>query len=128
MIKAVFALNVILEETNLLLKSSGNKEAGDGFSDILIRIDDSDVGIVIEVKYSENGTGDIECRKAITQINQKKYADEFRENGAKTIWNMGLSVIKRSAGYWLKEIKLKKMEGTGILTYIKSQRQRNAAE
>ena len=38
---------------------NSNKEAGDGFSDILIRIDDSDVGIIIEVKYSENDTEDI---------------------------------------------------------------------
>ena len=30
-----------------------NRESGDGFSDILIRIEDEDVGIVIEVKYTE---------------------------------------------------------------------------
>ena len=32
-----------------------NKEAGNGFSDIMIRIDDSDVGIILEVKYAEEG-------------------------------------------------------------------------
>ena len=74
---------------------NSNKEAGDGFSDILIRIDDSDVGIVIEVKYSENGTGDIECRKAITQIDQKKYVDEFRDNGIGTIWKYGIVCNKK---------------------------------
>lgn len=74
---------------------NSNKEAGDGFSDILIRIDDSDVGIVIEVKYSENDTGDIECRKAITQIDQKKYADEFRDNGIGTIWKYGIVCNKK---------------------------------
>lgn len=74
---------------------NSNKEAGDGFSDILIRIDDSDVGIVIEVKYSENDTGDIECRKAITQIDQKKYADEFRGNGIGTIWKYGIVCNKK---------------------------------
>ena len=74
---------------------NSNKEAGDGFSDILIRIDDSDVGIVIEVKYSENDTGDIECRKAITQIDQKKYADELRDNGIGTIWKYGIVCNKK---------------------------------
>lgn len=74
---------------------NSNKEAGDGFSDILIRIDDSDVGIIIEVKYSENDTEDIECRKAITQIDQKKYADEFRDNGIGTIWKYGIVCNKK---------------------------------
>ena len=32
-----------------------NRETGDGFSDILIRIEDEDVGIVIEVKYASDG-------------------------------------------------------------------------
>ena len=32
-----------------------NRERGDGFSDIMVRIDDEDVGIIIEVKYAENG-------------------------------------------------------------------------
>lgn len=33
---------------------SSNKESGNGFSDILIETADSDIGIVIEVKYSDN--------------------------------------------------------------------------
>ena len=74
---------------------NSNKEAGDGFSDILIRIDDSDVGIIIEVKYSENDIEDIECRKAITQIDQKQYADEFRDNGIGTIWKYGIVCKKK---------------------------------
>lgn len=32
-----------------------NRESEDGFSDILIRIEDEDVGIVIEVKYASDG-------------------------------------------------------------------------
>lgn len=83
------------------MRVNSNKEAGDGFSDILIRIDDSDVGIVIEVKYSENDTGDIECRKAITQIDQKKYADELRDNGIGTIWKYGIVCNKRNVGYMM---------------------------
>ena len=34
---------------------TSNRENGDGFSDIMVRIDDEDVGIIIEVKYAENG-------------------------------------------------------------------------
>ena len=32
-----------------------NRESGDGFSDILIRIEDEEIGIVIEVKYASDG-------------------------------------------------------------------------
>lgn len=37
---------------------SSNKESGDGYSDILVEIDDGVMGIVIEVKDLEDG---IEC-------------------------------------------------------------------
>ncbi|HJC06951.1 MAG TPA: PD-(D/E)XK nuclease domain-containing protein [Candidatus Enterocloster excrementipullorum] len=36
-----------------LLKS--NKESGNGYSDIFIRIEDKKIGIIIEVKYAEEG-------------------------------------------------------------------------
>ena len=32
-----------------------NRESEDGFSDILIRIEDEEIGIVIEVKYASDG-------------------------------------------------------------------------
>lgn len=39
---------------------SSNKESGDGYSDILVEIDDGVMGIVIEVKDLEDG---IACYK-----------------------------------------------------------------
>ena len=44
-----------------------NQESGDGFSDISIRIDDADLGIVIEVKYAEPGREEQECQKALSR-------------------------------------------------------------
>ena len=32
-----------------------NAESGDGYSDILIEIEEESIGIIIEVKYGENG-------------------------------------------------------------------------
>ena len=34
---------------------SSNKESGDGYSDILIEMEEEEIGIVIEVKYAEDG-------------------------------------------------------------------------
>ena len=59
---------------------TSNKEAGDGFSDIMIRIDDADIGIIIEVKYADTGA-ETECRKALRQIDEKGYAKELRKEG-----------------------------------------------
>ena len=44
---------------------TSNRESGDGFSDIMVRIDDEDVGIIIEVKYAENGKEEEMSRKAL---------------------------------------------------------------
>ena len=50
-----------------------NRESGNGFSDIMIQIDDSDTGIIIEVKYSETNDLEAERRKALRQINDTGY-------------------------------------------------------
>ena len=72
-----------------------NKEAGDGFSDIMIRIDDSDVGIILEVKYAEEGQMEKECRKALDQIREKNYAENMRLDGVRTILKYGITCNKK---------------------------------
>ena len=62
-----------------------NRESGDGFGDILIRIEDEDVGIVIEVKYADDGNLQGECEKALQQIIDIRYTEDLitgcRTNG-----------------------------------------------
>lgn len=70
---------------------SSNKESGDGFSDILVQIDDADVGIVIEVKYAEKGKEERDCRKALTQIIDKRYTEVFRRSGVHKILKYGFA-------------------------------------
>lgn len=72
-----------------------NKEAGDGFSDIMIRIDDSDVGIIFEVKYAEEGQMERECQKALNQIKEKNYAENMRLDGVHTILKYGITCNKK---------------------------------
>ena len=55
-----------------------NAESGEGFSDILIEIENEGIGIVIEVKYADNGNLDAECKKAMEQIKNKAYDSEPR--------------------------------------------------
>ena len=66
-----------------------NKESGNGFSDIMIRMDDSDIGIIIEVKYAENNE-EAECQKALRQIDEKRYATELKQEGISRILKYGI--------------------------------------
>ena len=61
---------------------TSNRESGNGFSDILIQIDDSDTGIVIEVKYTEEGKSmESDCKAALKQIEEKAYDSMLVEQG-----------------------------------------------
>ena len=62
-----------------------NRESGDGFGDILIRIEDEDVGIVIEVKYADDENLQGECEKALQQIIDIRYTEALEQEGIHTI-------------------------------------------
>lgn len=65
---------------------TSNRESGNGFSDILIQIDDSDIGIVIEVKYTEEGKSmESDCKAALKQIDEKNYTETLYQAGVKRI-------------------------------------------
>lgn len=74
---------------------SSNAESGDGYSDILIEIEDEQVGIVIEVKYAEDGALDAACREAIKQIAEKDYVQRLRQNDMERILAFGVACYKK---------------------------------
>lgn len=77
-----------------LIKS--NCESGDGFSDILIRPEDPDEGIVIEVKYAKEIKGlDVACEAAITQIKDKRYYEALRDEGRCNILAYGIAFSRK---------------------------------
>ena len=72
-----------------------NKESGDGFSDIMIRIDDSNIGIIIEVKYAEDGQLLTECQKALKQIVKNNYTAEMKESGIHSIFKYAIACNRK---------------------------------
>lgn len=72
-----------------------NKEAGNGFSDILIWIDDLNIGIVIEIKYAEVESLEEECQKALHQINAKDYISVFYKDDIRTILKYGIACNRK---------------------------------
>ena len=84
-----------------LLQSQGswivrsNAETGIGYSDISVATPER-LGMVIELKYAEDGNLEAACAKALTQIEEKKYAEALRRRGMKTILKYGIA-------FWEKE-------------------------
>lgn len=71
---------------------SSNRESGTGFSDILIEIDDSDIGIVIEVKYSDDEDQlEKDCKEALKQIKDRDYSQKLRDAGFHRILKYGIA-------------------------------------
>ena len=79
-----------------LLQSQGswivrsNAEAGVGYSDISIATPER-VGIVIELKYAEDGNLEKSCAAALAQIEEKKYAEGLQRRGVKKILKYGIA-------------------------------------
>lgn len=78
---------------NWLVKS--NEESGEGYSDILIEVPESRTGIVIEMKYAEEGRLEYACRAALQQIEDRKYAARLISDGMASIVKYGIACYKK---------------------------------
>ncbi|MEE1250266.1 MAG: AAA family ATPase, partial [Lachnospiraceae bacterium] len=77
-----------------LIKS--NRKSGDGFSDILIKPEDPDAGIIIEVKYAKEIKGlDAACDAAMAQIKDKRYDEALRDEDRCDILAYGIAFCRK---------------------------------
>ena len=83
-----------------------NRESDEGYSDILVKIEDEEIGLLIEVKYAQRGELDSACKKALQQIREKGYAAELREDGCHTIYQYGIACFRKQC-----RIAVEKEEG-----------------
>lgn len=75
---------------------TSNRESGDGFSDIMIKPEDPDAGIVIEVKYAkEIKELDKACETAMAQIKDKRYDEALRDEGRCDILAYGIAFCRK---------------------------------
>ena len=71
-----------------------NAETGEGYSDISIQTPDR-VGIVIEVKYADDGNLEKACAEALGQIEEKKYAESLKRWRTKKILKYGIAFYEK---------------------------------
>ena len=81
-------LGLLRSQGNWLIQS--NAEMGEGYSDISICTQER-IGIVIELKYADNGDLDAACTEALRQIEDRKYAESLKQRGMKKIIKYGMA-------------------------------------
>lgn len=79
-----------------------NKESGDGYSDIMIKIENKDIGIIIEVKYAEGAAFDSVCKGAMQQFETEGYTEELMEEGFHAIFKYGIACYKKKCRVMLE--------------------------
>lgn len=86
-------LGILGFKTDWYVKS--NREAGDGFGDIIIKIEDKGIGMIIELKYAEDSKLSAECENAMKQIEDTGYAAELKDAGFYKILKYGIACYKK---------------------------------
>ncbi|RHA86269.1 AAA family ATPase [Roseburia inulinivorans] len=94
-------LGLLGYKTTWLTKS--NAESGTGYSDILVEVPDNRTGIVVELKYAEDGDMETACAKALTQIDEKNYIMKLKQDGMRNFIKYGIACYKKDCKVVLGE-------------------------
>ena len=86
-------LGLLGYKASWLIKS--NTESGTGYSNILVEVPNNRTGIVIELKYAENGDMDAACDEALKQIEEKSYVDKLKQDGMRNFIKYGIACFKK---------------------------------
>ena len=89
-------LGLLQSQESWIVRS--NAETGIGYSDISVATPER-LGIVIELKYAEDGNLERACAAALSQIEEKKYTEALRRRGMK-------SILKYGIAFWEKECQV----------------------
>ena len=72
-----------------------NEESGEGWSDILVRLENEDTGMIIEIKYAEEGRYAAACEQALRQIEEKDYTAKLKEEGCSLIMKYAVACFRK---------------------------------
>ncbi len=89
-------LGLLQSQESWIVRS--NAETGIGYSDISVATPER-LGMVIELKYAEDGNLERACAAALSQIEEKKYTEALRRRGMK-------SILKYGIAFWEKECQV----------------------
>lgn len=85
-------LGLLRSQGSWLVKS--NAETGEGYSDISIQTPDR-IGIVIELKYADDGNLEAVCTEVLKQIEEKRYAEGLKRRAMNKILRYGMAFCEK---------------------------------
>ena len=88
-------LGLLAHKENWL--SMSNAESGLGYSDILIEIPKGRTGVVVEMKYAEDGDLKRACTEALQQIEEKDYMARLKQDGMRQFIKYGIACYKKDS-------------------------------
>ena len=84
---------------------SSNRESGDGYSDIVVETENSEKGMILELKYAQDGNLEQACRKALAQTTEVHYAEILEDQGINDILCYGIAFYKKRCMVMCKKQK-----------------------
>ena len=84
---------------------SSNRESGDGYSDIVVETENSEKGMILELKYAQDGNLEQACRKALAQTTEVHYAEILEDQGINEILCYGIAFYKKRCMVMCKKQK-----------------------
>lgn len=95
-------LGLLQSRSDWLTRS--NAELGEGYSDIVICTPDK-TGIIIELKYTDDGNLEKGCEDALKQIEDRKYAVDLEHRRMKKVLRYGMAFCEKECKVVLAEEK-----------------------
>jgi hypothetical protein len=86
-------IGLLSHKENWLVLS--NAESGEGYSDILVEVQEGRIGVVIELKYAEEDKLEDACTKALAQVSGKQYDARLKLDGMKKIVRFGIACFRK---------------------------------
>lgn len=77
-------------------KVISNRESGKGYAGIVVEIFAEKTGIVIEMKYVEDGNLEAGCKEAMQQIEEERYVNQLYLDGMRNIIRCGIACHVKS--------------------------------
>lgn len=84
---------------------SSNRESGDGYSDIVVETENSEKGMILELKYAQDGNLEQACRKVLAQTTEVHYAEILEDQGINEILCYGIAFYKKRCMVMCKKQK-----------------------
>ena len=84
---------------------SSNRGSGDGYSDIVVETENSEKGMILELKNAKDGKLEQACRKALAQTTEVHYAEILEDQGINEILCYGIAFYKKRCMVMCKKQK-----------------------